>query len=147
MAAISQSTRGLTSRLSATAVRVSTDDAGDTTVNDLGGAEDMLSPMEATDSDAMGSDELPLPDYDELSLAVLRHRIRTLDEAALCTVLNHECGHAARTRVLELLDGRLRELEHGAKRSGGAPADTPASGNGVRRRAPLAGHSKAFEIP
>lgn len=30
---------------------MSTDDAGDTTVNDLGGADDMLSPMEATDSD------------------------------------------------------------------------------------------------
>jgi hypothetical protein len=76
----------------------------------------------------MGSDELPLPDYDELSLAVLRHRIRTLDVAALCTLLNHECGHASRVPVLELLEGRLRELEHGAKPSGGAPADIPASG-------------------
>src|SRR4051794_16723729 len=31
--------------------RVSTDGADGTTANDLGGAEDMLSPMEATDSD------------------------------------------------------------------------------------------------
>ena len=30
---------------------MSTDDAGGTTANDLGGAEDMLSPMEGTDSD------------------------------------------------------------------------------------------------
>lgn len=30
---------------------MSTDDTGGTTANDLGGAEDMLSPMEATDSD------------------------------------------------------------------------------------------------
>jgi hypothetical protein len=76
----------------------------------------------------MGSDELPLPDCDELSLPVLRHRIRTLDAAALCTVLNHECGHAARVPVLELLEGRLRELDHGAKPSGGDPADISASG-------------------
>lgn len=30
---------------------MSTDDAGGTTTNDVGGADDMLSPMEATDSD------------------------------------------------------------------------------------------------
>ena len=30
---------------------VSTDDAGGTTTDDVGGADDMLSPMEATDSD------------------------------------------------------------------------------------------------
>ena len=30
---------------------MSTDDAGGTTTNDLGGADDMLSPMKATDSD------------------------------------------------------------------------------------------------
>ncbi|MEZ0342169.1 hypothetical protein ACAG25_19570 [Mycobacterium sp. pV006] len=30
---------------------MSTDDAGDTTANDLGGADDMLSPMESTDPD------------------------------------------------------------------------------------------------
>jgi hypothetical protein len=32
-------------------MNVSTDDVGGTTANDLGGADDMLSPMEATDSD------------------------------------------------------------------------------------------------
>ncbi|MGE2833356.1 hypothetical protein [Mycobacterium sp. SMC-4] len=32
---------------------MSTDDASGTTANDLGGAEDMLSPMESTDSDDM----------------------------------------------------------------------------------------------
>ncbi len=30
---------------------MSTDDAGETTANDLGGADDLLSPMEATDAD------------------------------------------------------------------------------------------------
>jgi hypothetical protein len=36
---------------------VSTDDAGGTTANDLGGAEDMLSPMQATDSDDIRNDD------------------------------------------------------------------------------------------
>jgi hypothetical protein len=36
---------------------VSTDDVGDTTANDLGGADDMLSPMEATDSDELLNDD------------------------------------------------------------------------------------------
>jgi hypothetical protein len=36
---------------------VSTDDASGTTANDLGGAEDMLSPMEATDSDEVHNDD------------------------------------------------------------------------------------------
>jgi hypothetical protein len=52
-----ESTRGLTSRVSATAVRVSTDDADSITANDLGDVEDMLSPMEATDSDDLHNDD------------------------------------------------------------------------------------------
>jgi hypothetical protein len=46
---------------------VSTDDASDTTINDLGGAEDMLSPMEATDSDELrnadGDEVVDPPDH------------------------------------------------------------------------------------
>lgn len=45
---------------------MSTDDLGGTTANDLGGADDMLSPMEATDSDdvlnADGDDVVDPPD-------------------------------------------------------------------------------------
>jgi hypothetical protein len=36
---------------------MSTDDASGTTANDLGGADDMLSPMEATDSDDVRNDD------------------------------------------------------------------------------------------
>ncbi|AFM17742.1 hypothetical protein Mycch_2989 [Mycolicibacterium chubuense NBB4] len=36
---------------------MSTDDVGGTTANDLGGAEDMLSPMEGTDSDDVHNDD------------------------------------------------------------------------------------------
>jgi hypothetical protein len=71
------------------------------------------------------SHELRLHDYDQLSLGDLRHRIRSLDEDALRAVLDYECGHAARVPALELLEGRLRELEAGAQPSGGDPSRAP----------------------
>jgi hypothetical protein len=71
------------------------------------------------------SEELPLPDYDQLNLGNLRHRIRSLDEDSLRTVLNHECAHAARVPVLEILEARLRELEAGAEPSPGDPSRAP----------------------
>lgn len=73
------------------------------------------------------SDDLPLPDFDQMSLGDLRHRIRSLDKDALLVVVNHECGDAARVPVLEVREARLRELDGGAE---------PAPGD--RRRAPRA---------
>jgi hypothetical protein len=74
------------------------------------------------------AEELPLADYDQLTLGDLQHRIRSLDEESLRTVLNHECGHAARVPVLEFLEARLRELEAGAEPSGGDPSRAPRVG-------------------
>jgi hypothetical protein len=70
-------------------------------------------------------ENLPLPDYDHMSLGDLRHRVRSLTEAELTEVLNHECGHAARVPVLEVLESRLRELEKGAEPSQGDPRRAP----------------------
>jgi hypothetical protein len=69
--------------------------------------------------------ELPLPDYDQLPLGELRHRIRALDEPALRALFEHETQHGNRVPVLEVLHGRLRELTHGAEPSGGNPANAP----------------------
>lgn len=71
------------------------------------------------------SDELPIPDYDQLSLNDVRHRIRSLDEGQLRAVFEHEEAHGNRIPVLELLHARLRELTHGAEPSGGNPANAP----------------------
>ncbi len=75
----------------------------------------------------MSSDEtqLPLPDYDQMSLGDLRHRIRALNLDELTAVLTHEAGHAARVPVLEVLEARQRELEGGAEPSPGNPANAP----------------------
>jgi hypothetical protein len=71
------------------------------------------------------ADTLPLPDYDQLALADLRHRIRALDEGQLTRVLEHERAHGDRVPVLEVLRARLDELRAGAEPSGGDPSRTP----------------------
>ncbi|MFL6085175.1 MAG: hypothetical protein ACJ74F_18685 [Mycobacterium sp.] len=71
--------------------------------------------------------ELPLPDYDQLPLNELRHRIRALDEGQLRRLFEHEEAHGNRIPVLELLHARLRELTHGAEPSPGDPAKTPGA--------------------
>jgi hypothetical protein len=71
-------------------------------------------------------EELPLPNYDEMSLGDLRSRIRALDADALNAVMTYEAGHAARVPVLEVLEARSRELEAGAEPSGGNPANAPS---------------------
>ncbi|MDF2825188.1 MAG: hypothetical protein K0R68_2596 [Mycobacterium sp.] len=71
------------------------------------------------------SDSLPLPDFDQMSLGDLRHRIRSLNKEQLEAVLVHEAGHAARVPVLEILEARQRELEAGAEPSPGDPTRAP----------------------
>jgi hypothetical protein len=69
--------------------------------------------------------ELPIPDYDQLPITEIRHRIRMLDEDQLRGVFEHETEHGNRIPVLELIHARLRELTHGAEPSPGDPANTP----------------------
>jgi hypothetical protein len=84
----------------------------------------------------MADESLPIPDFDQLSLGDLRHRIRSLDEDALTAVMTHEAGHAARVPVLEILESRLRELQDGAQPSSGNPANAPAV-EGVKGGSPV----------
>jgi len=69
--------------------------------------------------------DLPIPDYDQISLGDLRHRIRALDLQQLTAVLTYEAGHAARVPVLEVLEARQREMDAGAQPSPGDPANAP----------------------
>jgi hypothetical protein len=69
--------------------------------------------------------DLPIPDYDQLPLTEIRHRIRALDEPALRSLFDHEAAHGNRIPVLEILHARLRELTHGAEPSGGDPSNAP----------------------
>jgi hypothetical protein len=72
-------------------------------------------------------EELPLADYDQLSLNDVRHRIRSLEEAQLRTLFDHETAHGNRIPVLEILHARLRELTHGAEPSAGDQSNAPGA--------------------
>jgi hypothetical protein len=67
-------------------------------------------------------DDLPIPDYDALTLGDLQSRLRTLPAEELAGVLEYERRHAARPGVLVAGEARLRELQAGAEPSGGSPA-------------------------
>ncbi|SEH51969.1 hypothetical protein SAMN04489835_0883 [Mycolicibacterium rutilum] len=73
----------------------------------------------------MPQSDLPIPDYDQLPLTELRHRIRSLDEPTLRAVFEHETEHGNRIPVLELLNARLKELTHGAEPSPGDQSNAP----------------------
>lgn len=60
------------------------------------------------------SAELPLPNFDEMSLGDIQHKVRSLTRDEVEAVLTYEAGHAARVPVLEIVEARMRELEDGA---------------------------------
>jgi len=58
--------------------------------------------------------DVPVPNYDELSIASLRARLRTLDVARLRQLVEYEKAHAARSDVLAMFERRIAKLEAGA---------------------------------
>jgi hypothetical protein len=52
----------------------------------------------------------PLPNYDELSVASLRARLRNLDIAQVRQLADYERAHAARADVLDMLERRIAKL-------------------------------------
>ena len=59
-------------------------------------------------------DQLPLEDYDHLTLGSLRARIRKLDAPSLVQLRDYERAHANRLPVLVAFDNRLKTLAEGA---------------------------------
>jgi hypothetical protein len=54
---------------------------------------------------------LPLPGYDELSLASIRARLRSLDAGQLRVLADYERTNAERPEVLGMLERRIEKLE------------------------------------
>ena len=74
-------------------------------------------------------DELPLPDYDHLTLGSLRGRMRSLDLPQLVSIRAYEKAHADRLPIVTMLDNRIAKLANDpiAPLSGSSPsADVPA---------------------
>jgi hypothetical protein len=79
--------------------------------------------------------------YDELTVAQVRARLRTLDEAAVAELLEHERAGRARAAFVTTLHNRLASLRSGGAAGDGAArdgaADTGAAGGpaaGARRK-------------
>ena len=53
----------------------------------------------------------PLPNYDELSIASLRARLRNLDVAQLRQLVEYERAHAGRADVITMFERRMAKLE------------------------------------
>ncbi len=85
----------------------------------------------------MSEQELPLPDYDELPLGSLRHRMRALTEDEVGLLLEHEREHANRVPVIELLRSRLDELGQGATPSSGSQTEMPEVSGHKRAGSPV----------
>ena len=73
--------------------------------------EDVLDEVAQLPSGAeLGHDELPLADFDHLTVPQLRGRLRTLELAELVQLRDYETAHANRLPVLTLLDNRMAKL-------------------------------------
>ena len=87
----------------------------------------------------LSHDELPLPDYDHMTLGSLRGRMRSLTIEQLVQIRDYEKAHADRLPVVTMLDNRIAKLatDANAPQPSGVPSDRPAPGQGNTRSGSL----------
>jgi hypothetical protein len=78
----------------------------------------LLDNAETSAAHAAGSEPIdsspPLPNYDELSVASLRARLRNLDVGQVRRLAEYERANAARADVIAMFERRIAKLEAGA---------------------------------
>jgi hypothetical protein len=72
------------------------------------------------------SAELPLPEYDHMTLGALRGRLRSLDMQQLVQLRDYEKSKAHRLPVVTMLDNRIAKLANGESAPTGSTPDTPS---------------------
>ena len=65
---------------------------------------------DATPGATLTHDQLPLEDYDHLTLGSLRARLTKLDAVALVQLRDYERAHAHRLPVLQMLENRIAKV-------------------------------------
>jgi hypothetical protein len=75
------------------------------------GAEAATAVAEAPAPAQPSSAALPVPNYDDLSVASLRARLRNLDTAQVRALLDYEKANAGRAAVLTMFERRIVKLE------------------------------------
>jgi hypothetical protein len=75
-------------------------------------------------TEAPAAEDLPLPDYDHMTLGSLRGRLRSLDVDQLVALRAYEKSKADRLPVITMLDNRIAKLAAGdGAPTGSAPAE------------------------
>jgi hypothetical protein len=69
---------------------------------------------EPTPAAAGGGEVLPVPNYDEASVASLRARLRVLDPVQVQILLDYEKAHESRPAVITMFERRLTKLREGS---------------------------------
>ncbi len=110
------------------------------TRHDTAASSDVVEAVERVSAAVGGAvlahDDLPLPDYDHMTLGSLRGRMRSLDVPQLVQIRDYEKAHANRLPIVTMLDNRIAKLatDPTAPLSGSSPTDpVPATSRGTRR--------------
>ena len=69
-----------------------------------------VAPETATPEAAASTGELPLPNYDDLTIASLRARLRNLSADQLAQLIDYEKSHANRADVIQMFERRIAKL-------------------------------------
>jgi len=90
-------------------------------------------------------DDLPIPDFDNITLGSLRARLRSLSIEQLVTLREWEKSHGNRLPVLTLLDNRVAKLsaEAPATASAAYPSETPPTADPAAKQAGSAADGEA----
>jgi hypothetical protein len=87
------------------------------------GAAEAPETREARVAPGAGEAAAPLPNYDELSVASLRARLRYLDVGQLRQLADYEKAHADRAEVITMFERRIGKLESQTEARGEAEAE------------------------
>jgi hypothetical protein len=71
-------------------------------------------PAVVAEPSAAAGEALPVPNYDQLSVASLRARLRVLDATQVQVLLDYEKAHEGRPAVITMFERRLTKLSEGS---------------------------------
>ena len=72
-----------------------------------------LLPPDEVPAAAVAAGQLPVPNYDDLSVASLRARLRNLSADQIRQLIDYEKGHAGRADVITMFERRIAKLAEG----------------------------------
>jgi hypothetical protein len=78
-----------------------------------GGHVKLVPPDAAPPASAAPAGELPVPNYDDLTIASLRARLRNLTAPQLAQLVDYEKSHANRADVVQMFERRIAKLAEG----------------------------------